>query len=452
MQETGRINVTELVDQSKVGPFHILLFALCALSLVMDGFDVQVIGFLGPELVDQFQLADGVIGNVVGVGNLGLMIGALLFTVIGDRLGRRPVLIVGTMFYGLISLLTAQAETLTQLYVLRFIGGLGLGAVVPNATALIGEYSPKHLRVILMMAITVGFTVGAAFGGLLSNQLVPAFGWQSVFYFGGIVPLVIGVLMIFWLPESLQFLMNRRKFDHVAKWIRRVHPEVSTSADTEYVAHEVVRKGVPVLNLLLDGRAGVTLLYWIVNFTNLVNLYFLAGLLPTILTNYGFEPNSARFVGYMMQFGGVVGTFGFAWLIAKRGFTTILMSGFVVATLTIALAGTGPVLSSLTGLTIVMFIVGWCIVGGQPGLNSMAATYYPTEMRSTGIGWGLGWGRMGGFAGPVIGAQLMALGWGAQSLLLALAVPAVASAIAMLALHLLLKPAAGETALGQTAA
>jgi AAHS family 4-hydroxybenzoate transporter-like MFS transporter len=359
------------------------------------------------------------------------------------------VLIAGTLFYAAMSILTAQADTQTELYVLRFVGGLGLGAVVPNATALIGEYSPKRLRVILMMAITVGFTVGAAFGGFVAIWLVPRFGWQSVFYFGGIVPLVVGVLMIFWLPESLQFLVVRRKFDRIGAWIKRVHPELATDAGTEYVGRERGRAGVPVVHLLTEGRAPVTLLYWLVNFTNVTNLYFLSALLPTILTSNGLDVSTARFVAAMLQVGGVVGTFGFAWLIARRGFTPILTTGFVIASLTIALIGMNLVLTTTTLLTLVVFVTGWCVVGGQPGLNALAATFYPTDMRSTGIGWGLGWGRWGGVVGPVIGGELMALGWGAQSLFLVLAIPAAASAIAMLVLHSLLRPAAGESLLGQ---
>lgn len=451
MQNAERVDVTQLVDNGRVGPFHILLFALCALSLVMDGFDVQAVGYVGPELIAAFGLADGAIGNVVGAGNFGLMLGALLFTMVGDRLGRRPVLIVGTLFYGVISILTAQADTQTELYVLRFIGGIGLGSVVPNATALIGEYSPKRLRVTLMMAITVGFTVGAAFGGFVAAWLVPVFGWQSVFYFGGIVPLVVGVLMIFLLPESLQFLVVRKKFDRIAGWMQRVHPEVAIGPNTEFSGRETGRTGVPFVHLLIDGRALVTLLLWLVNFTNLVNLYFLAGLLPTILTGNGFDPSTARIVTAIMQTGGVVGTFGFAWLIARKGFTPVLITGFVVASLMIALIGTDIALSTVTLVTAILFVTGWCVVGGQPGLNALAASYYPTDMRSTGIGWALGWGRWGGVVGPVIGGYLMARGWSTQSLFFALAVPAAASALAMWGLHRLLKPQAGKPRLGHAA-
>jgi AAHS family 4-hydroxybenzoate transporter-like MFS transporter len=443
-----RVNITTLVDKGKIGGFHVILFALCAMSLIMDGFDAQAMGFVGPEIQTAFGLSREQFGNVLSAGNFGLMLGALVFTVLGDRLGRRPVLIFGTLFYAVLSILTARAESETGLMVLRFIGGLGLGAVVPNATALIGEFSPKHLRVTLIMAITVGFTAGAAFGGFVATWLVPQFGWQSVFYFGGFVPLVIGILMYFWLPESLEFLVVRQKTERVTAWIRRVHPEVAVGPQTEYVSVEHGRKGVPVKYLLAEGRAPVTLLYWFVNFTNLLNLYFLAGLLPSILTDSGLDASTARIVAAILQVGGVVGTFGFAWLIARRGFTPMLTTGFVIASLAIALIGTPYALTVVPVLMLIVFVAGWCIIGGQPGLNALAATYYPTDMRSTGIGWGLGWGRTGAIIGPLIGGQLG--GWEPQSVFLVFAIPAAASAVAMLAMHRILRPAGDEPAMGRS--
>jgi AAHS family 4-hydroxybenzoate transporter-like MFS transporter len=191
----------------------------------------------------------------------------------------------------------------------------------------------------------------------------------------------------------------------------------------------------------------VTLLYWLVNFMNLLNLYFIAGLLPSILTANGMDASTARIVATLFQVGGVVGTFGFAWLIARKGFTPMLMAGFALASILIALIGNASIMTTVPVLMLVVFVAGWCIVGGQPGLNALAATYYPTDMRSTGIGWGLGWGRTGAFVGPMLWAVLA--DWQPQNLFLVFAVPAAISAIAMLIMHLMLRPAGGEPPLGK---
>ena len=449
MKNESRVDVTALVDGCRIGGFHWLLFSLCALSLVMDGFDAQALGFVGPEIREAFDLDRPAFGRILAAGNAGLMAGALLFTILGDRLGRRPVLIFGTLFYAVFSILTARADSASGLFWLRFIGGIGLGAVIPNATALIGEYSPKRIRVALIMGITVGYTVGAAVGGFVGTWLVPANCGPSVLFFGGVIPLVVGILMLFWLPESLQFLVVRKKFARIAAWIRRVEPARRVGPETEYVAAEEGRRGVPVRYLVAEGRASVTLLYWLANFMNLLNLYFLAGLLPTILTEEGLDASTARVVGTLLQVGGVIGTFGFAWLIARRGFTPMLAAGFATASVAIALLGSPWVLTAVPALIVVAMVAGWCVVGGQPGLNTFAATYYPTDMRSTGIGWGLGWGRAGAIVGPLIGTHPSVVALGTTTTFLVFAIPAAISCVAMLVMHRILKRGTNGLASGR---
>ena len=442
MSTAAKLNVSDVIDGSRIGRFQAGLFTLCALSLIMDGFDVQAMGYVGPEVIREFGIPVGQIGPIVSSGLVGILIGSLFFTVLADKIGRRPVLIIGTFFFAILTLLTGLfAQTAGQLMLLRFIGGIGMGSIIPNATALIGEYSPARIRVTLIMTITVGFTAGAALGGLVSAWMMPLFGWRSVFYFGGAIPLVVGILMVFWLPESLQFLAARGQFGKVGRWLKRVDPSAVIGPDTQYFIPEENKGGVPVLNLLTEGRAPVTLLYWGVNFTNLLNLYFLAGMLPTILSQtVNMSSSTSALITGTMQLGGTVGTFGLAWLIAKKGFTPMLTLTFATAALAIALVGSQTVMTAVPLLTIVVFIAGWCVIGGQPGLNALAATYYPTYMRSTGIGWGLGIGRVGAIVGPIVGGRLVDLEWGADQMFLAFAVPALVSTLIMIGLHVLLKP------------
>jgi AAHS family 4-hydroxybenzoate transporter-like MFS transporter len=435
----NKVDVAAVIDNSGVGRFQIALFALCAMSLIMDGFDVQAMGYVAPEAIRELGMSGSQLGTVLAAANVGVLIGSLFFTMLADRIGRRPVLILGTFFYAVMTVLTARSESFEQLLMLRFIGGIGMGSIIPNATALIGEYSPLRYRVTLIMTITVGFTAGAALGGFVAAWLMPVFGWRSVFLFGGIVPLIVGVAMLFALPESLQFLVVRGKQASVSRWIKRVAPGLAIDRDTQFVVPEQAKEGVPVVNLLTDGRARATLLYWLVNFTNLLNLYFLAGLLPTILSQSGISTSTSALIGGLMQTGGTIGTFGLAWLIARRGFTPMLTATFAVAAIAIALIGQQPVLAAVPLLTAVVFVAGWCVIGGQPGLNAWAATYYPTYMRSTGIGWGLGLGRVGAIVGPLIGGELLDLQWSTEQLFLVFALPAVGSMLAMLALHFLLR-------------
>jgi MFS transporter, AAHS family, 4-hydroxybenzoate transporter len=366
---------------------------------------------------------------------------------LGDKIGRRPVLVAATFFFSVMTVATAYAQNLEQLFWLRFIAGIGLGCIIPNATALVGEFSPKKSRVAFMMCITVGFTFGAAIGGFVAAELIPAFGWRSVFLFGGIVPLVIAVLMLFGLPESLQFLAVRKaRTERLARWVRQLDPTLRVDATTQYVANESSRGGVPIMHLFREGRAGFTLLVWVVNFVNILLLYSLSNWLPTIVAGMGYGGRTPVLIGTLLQVGGTVGAFGLAWLIGRRGFMPVLTTSFAVAAISIALIGQPGI--SLAFLAIVVFVAGWCIIGGQPGLNALSATYYPTYLRSTGVGSALGVGRLGAIVGPYVTGVLMAQQWGNQQLFW---VAAVLSLVAMLTM-LVLRLVAGEPRTDATAA
>ncbi len=434
----GKVNVSEFVDNSRIGSLQIGTFAICLLCLIMDGFDVQALGYVAPAIIREWHVANAALGPVFGAGNFGVLIGALSFSVLADRIGRRPVLIMVTLFFAALTLLTPRATSIRELLALRFIAGIGLGGIIPNATALVGEYSPVRLRITLMMAISVGFTAGAALGGFISAWLIPTFGWRSVFYFGGTIPLGIAVAMALWLPESLQFMVVRGKSrEKIAKWLARIDPTIRTGDATEYVVQDEKRQGAPVLHLFREGRAPVTMLLWIVNFMNLLNLYSLSSWLPTVVRDAGHSTSTAVLVGTILQVGGTIGTFGLAWLIARRGFIPMLSASFAVAAVSVALIGQPGL--SLSLLFVVVFVAGWCVVGSQPGINAFAGTYYPTYLRSTGIGWGLGVGRAGAIVGPMLGGVFMGRHWSSQDIFLAAALPALISSVTMWSLRWVMK-------------
>src|SRR5262245_11215056 len=266
----AKVNLSELLENSAVGPLQIRVFALCMICLIMDGFDVQAMGYVAPAVLRDFGAPGPALGPVFSMANVGVLVGSLLFSMLADKIGRRPVIIGATLWFSVMTIATGFAQNLDQLLWLRFISGLGLGCIIPNATALVGEFSPQRSRVTLTMGITVGFTAGAAVGGFVALWLIPLFGWRSVFYVGGAVPLVIAVAMYFGLPESLQFLAVRRtRLDLLAHWLKKLDPSMQITANTEFVSNEKAHAGVPIVHLFRDGRSTVTILLWIVYFMNL---------------------------------------------------------------------------------------------------------------------------------------------------------------------------------------
>ena len=421
------IDIAALIDRNAVSSFQKWLLVLVGMTVVMDGFDVQAMSFVAPALIKDLGITKAMLGPVFGAGLLGMLVGSLTLSVLADKVGRRPVLLGATVFFSLCMLYTATVTSVTELQVLRFIAGLGLGAIMPNAMALAGEFSPRRSRVTLMMLVSCGYTIGAVVGGLLSAALISAYGWRSVFWAGGIIPLVMASLMYFRMPESLQFLVVRgRRLDHVGDSLRKIDPTVRIDRDTTYVVPEPKDKGTPVAELFRHGRAKTTLLLWVVNFMNLLNLYFLSSWLPTITASAGLSTTNAVLVGTALWIGGVAGTVLMGPVIDRIGFYKVLVPAFLVAAVTIVLIGQPGL--TLPILFVVVLVTGFCIIGSQPAVNALAATYYPTAERSTGIGWSLGIGRFGSIVGPVLGGILIQRQWANSEIFIAVAVPALISA------------------------
>jgi AAHS family 4-hydroxybenzoate transporter-like MFS transporter len=431
--QIGRVDISTLIDNSKIGRFQFGLLLMCGLCLIMDGFDVQAIGYVAPAIIKDWGVPRAALGPVFGAGLFGMLVGSLTLSMLADKVGRRSVLICATLFFAICMLATPRVTTIDQLLVIRFITGLGLGAIMPNAMALAGEYSPQRIRVFVMMMISCGFTFGALLGGFISVVLIAKFGWQAVFYFGGAVPLVLALFMIIGLPESLQILVIRnRNNDHVRRLVQRIDPSTPLAQNTVFIVQEPVKTGTPVTQLFRDGRAGVTILFWIMNFMNLTDLYFLSNWLPTIISASGHGRSTAILAGTALQLGGTIGTLAMGRIIDKVGFRTVLITSFLVSVPVIILIGVSGI--GLTALFIVIVVAGFCIVGGQPAINALAATYYPASLRSTGVGWSLGVGRLGSILGPVMGGVLIGAQWPNSWVFMAAAVPAFISAMLMVSL------------------
>ncbi|HKV74647.1 MAG TPA: MFS transporter [Gemmatimonadales bacterium] len=434
MPVADTIDIPAVIDRRPIGSFQLAIFIILGVTVIMDGFDVQAMGFVAPAIIRDLGVNKTEMGPVFGAGLIGMLVGSLALSVVADRLGRRPVLIGATLFFAAAMLATSQAGTLNELKGLRFLTGCGLGAIMPNAVALACEYAPRRRRVTLMILVSCGLTMGAVVGGLVSTALIPRYGWPSVFYVGGVVPLVAAALMVRFLPESLQFLALRGgSNERIGRSLARIDPGIEFGPATTFAAAETADRGVSFINLLREGRARTTVLLWAVNFLNLFNLYFLANWLPTIATDAGMSSSRALLLGTTLQIGGVIGALALGPMIEAAGYRWILVPLYGITTVTIALIGQ-PGLMTAT-LFLVVLVSGIGIIGSQPALNALAASYYPTDLRSTGVGWALGIGRVGAILGPTLGGFLIGLHWSNPRLFATVAVAAAVSAVLLLAIR-----------------
>ncbi|NLP65460.1 MFS transporter [Paraburkholderia sacchari] len=425
------IDVERALGETHRPLFQLLLVALCGLCLVIDGFDAQAMGYVAPSVIADWHVSKAELGPVFSASLFGMLLGALGLSVLADRVGRRPVLVGATLFFALSMLATPLATTIPQLLVLRFVTGLGLGCIMPNAMALVGEFATAAHRVKRMMLVSCGFTLGAALGGFVSAALIPAYGWHAVFWVGGVVPLLLAVVMWIALPESLQFLVLNGRDRDARAWLAKFNPALKMDGGTRLAVREA-RGGAPVAELFRAGRTPVTLLLWAISFMNLIDLYFLSNWLPTVMRDAGYAQSTAVIVGTALQTGGVIGTLLLGWVIERFGFVRVLFACFILAAVFVGVIG--AVVHALPWLLLVVFAAGFCVVGGQPAVNALAGHFYPTTLRSTGIGWSLGIGRVGSVIGPLVGGQLIALNWSNVSLFQAASVPVLCSALFVLLL------------------
>jgi AAHS family 4-hydroxybenzoate transporter-like MFS transporter len=439
------IHVAETIDRSKLSAFQIGVFFLCAVCLLMDGFDIQAMGFTAPSVIQDWSIAPSTIGPVLSAALVGILVGSLFFSMFADRIGRRPVLILAALVFSGFTLITARVSSINELLALRFLAGVGLGGIVPNVTALVSEYSPARLRATLIMNVGNGLNAGAAFGGFIAAWLIPNFGWRSVFTFGGVVSLLVAVLMISLLPESPQFLAVRgKKPERIGRWLKRIDSEIPSGPGVEYKVPEDKHEGVPILQLFKERRALGTILLWITNFMNLLNLYFLSSWLPTLVTGLGYSTRQAVLIGTSLQLGAILGSITLGWFVHRFGFVPTLATCFALGCVNVAIIGYPGLSLGLLGL--IVFLAGIGIPGAQGGINALASSYYPTDLRATGVGAGLGVGRVGAIIGPLIGGEFLRLHWTNQQLFFAAAVPAFVSLIVMISLRWVLKPAQSQPA------
>jgi AAHS family 4-hydroxybenzoate transporter-like MFS transporter len=423
LSQAAAIDVTRFIDDQPVSRLQLQVALLCGIIVFVDGYDAQAMGYVAPALTADLGITRGVLGPVISAGLVGMMIGALVCGPLADRIGRKPILVACALTFGIGALLTATASSIEALVVFRVLTGLGMGGAMPNAIALTSEYMPQKYRATAVTTMICGFALGAAAGGWVAASLIPAFGWQSVFVVGGIFPCLVALAAMAWLPESIRFLLATGRHEaRVRQLLSGIAVDGTAPAHVSTGAELEADKGFVVAQLFGRRTAG-TVLIWTIYFMNLLNLYFLNNWLPTIMSDIGIRVETAIRVTSLFQVGGIAGAVFLGRLLDyARSFWVLAGCFFWAATWVFA---TGHVGASVPLLAATVFFAGIGVVGGQNASHALTAEFYPTGIRSTGVGWALGIGRIGSIIGPILGGYLLARGGGATEVFWAAAIPAV---------------------------
>jgi MFS transporter, AAHS family, vanillate permease len=419
--------IRNVFGQGRVTGIQILVIIISLFLNMLDGFDVMAMSFTVHSIGEELQIAPNRLGLVFSVALAGMMIGAMFIAPFSDVIGRRKMILICVMTIGLSMCLTAFANSIWQLILLRGITGLGVGAMLASLAAITSEYAPEKYRSLAVVTITAGYPLGATVGGFIAAPMLPAYGWESIFFAGGAATLVMGLAVYFCMPESLHFLLVKdgpRALTKVNNILRRLNkPELEELPRIEAGAHS---DKANVFSLLTHDRRKQTLILWASFLFCFVSLYFMMSWIPKLVVTAGMSESTGVYASTAFNGGAIIGIISLGWMSARIGLSNLIgtfLAGSAALMVVFVYA------EGVNHLFPYLFVIGFLLQGGFVGLYAVAAKIYPTEIRTTGVGWAIGLGRLGAVIGPYVGGVLIASGVTMQANFIIFAVPLLISGI-----------------------
>jgi AAHS family 4-hydroxybenzoate transporter-like MFS transporter len=428
MADTAVSAVESALENQRIGGLQIRVAVLCTLVQICDGYDINSIAWSVPSLIDIWHLPPPAFTTAFLWSSIGILVGALSAGPIGDRVGRKPLLVASLTIFGLASMASAFAPSLFVMTVLRFFTGLGIGGAFPGAASLAGDYAPHRRRALMIMASFTGAPIGGFVGGQIVAALLPIFGWPMIFILGGAFPLILVPVLLLWLPESPRFLARKANLSpRQAAFLKRldIAPEAGHYVD--------VARENPIKMIFGRGYLLQTLLLWLIFFCSLLNLFLFGYWMPTVFKLMGMAPAQAIFASSMRDCGAIFAALYLGWAIDHVGPERSLALHYAVGAVFIGMIALVAMPYAL--LLAMTFLAGMTIIGSQTGANATCGKLYPARMRTSGLGWALGIGRLGGIAAPVLGGYLLSLGMPPTHIFLSACGYAIVAAAATALLH-----------------
>lgn len=383
--------IQETVDGLRFGAFHWRVLALVAGVILLDGFDIQLAAFAAPAILADWGIGSAALAPVMAASLIGMAFGTSIGGRIGDHFGRRPALIGAVLWFGAAAMLTALCSNVTSFSILRFVTGVGLGAAVPNATALIAEWMPMRARNYAVTVISVGVPCGGIVGAAIASWLIPAYGWPAAFVLGGALPLLLSVVMLGALPESPILLARRGGADdRIAKMVA----DAGGSALGPFAPPPAVSESAHVFGPTLRRS---TIGMGIAFFAALMGVYALLSWVPVLLSSAGFPMDRAIRGAMILNLSGVTASFVLTWLMLRIGSRATIIGTVCAGAAALALWAT---LLHMPGVPPAIMLLGLALTGAtilslQVLLLTLSAHVFPVECRAAGIGYSITFGRLG---------------------------------------------------------
>ncbi len=401
------IDIADIIDKQKFGSFHLTVVGVSFLLMLVDGYDNISIAYIAPLLIKEWGVDKSALGPLFSAGLLGGLFGPPLFGYLGDRYGRKTSVILGAFFFGIFTLAQVWANSLVSMMALRFIAGIGIGGVLPITIALNTEFAPRRIRGSMTMRSFVGVALGGALGGLVSSLFMGTYGWQVIFWTGGIAPLLVGLLALFIFPESLKFLsLKPARRAELIQVLARLAPGTNVPEGAQFILSDEANGARFAFKDLLEGRlAWITPLFWIANVISLLVFFFVNQWTPVLLASAGFPVARAALSTTLFMLGGFVGVLAIMRPVDKFGLMPVPIL-FAISIPAVGLIGfVGLPEFAIMGL---VFLAGFCLIALQFGIIATESQVYPTYIRSWGVGSCFAFGRVGSVIGPLAGGAMLA--------------------------------------------
>lgn len=403
----------EVIDRGGVTAQQLLVVGLCMFFNMLDGFDITAMAVVAGTVSADLQLTADKLGWIFSFALAGMMAGAMFLAPVSDIIGRRKLIIMAVALIGISIIFTAAATTLAEFVLLRFISGLGAGAMLASQAALAAEYSPDKYKALSVAAVTSGYPLGAMMTSIIAGWIMPEYGWRGMFWFGGIVTLSMVLVAWLFIPESLKYLFERRPADALVRIngiLRKLGKETIAEMPEVIGADRADAPGFfkGMLRLLGPGLRTTTLILWAAFLLTFSTLYFLMSWIPKLMEDAGYTAAVGRQAFLLFNLGGVIGIYFIGWLSTRYKLTTLICYMSLAAAAGMIVFALVP--RNLDLMLVLIMLIGILQQGGFTGLYSAAAKAYPTHIRSTGIGWGIGLGRLGAVLGPALAGYLIAAG------------------------------------------
>jgi AAHS family benzoate transporter-like MFS transporter len=421
-----RIDVHKLADEAKFNRFHWSVLIWCFVILVLDGYDLAVAGAALPSIMKAMRVEAATAGFMASSALFGMIFGAIGLGALADKIGRRGAIAICVLLFCVFTAAAGFTNDPITFSVMRFFAGLGIGGAIPTAAAQMAEYSPKRVRSVTVTLMCCGYAVGSILVALLGKQFIETYGWQSVFIAAG-TPVVLIPFILKYMPESLAFLIKQRDDTLLREVVRKIRPDMRLEPHEEFLVPTEDRAEGPTVRLLfMDGRGFSSVMFWVAFMTCLFMLYALSSWLVKLMGMAGYSLGSALNFLLAYNAGAVIGAVGGGWLADKLNIKWVTTAFFAIAAVSLTLLGYGA-----QPLFLIVAVVGASTLGTQILLYAYAGQFYPTSVRSTGLGFASGVGRIGAIAAPILIGLLVSMKLPLVQNFLAIAVAAVIGGVAV---------------------